>query len=391
MKKNSNIVKLSVYDLNNKIKDLFNNSYKNVTLSVLGEISNYKTFNSNIYFTLKDESSTLSCCIWNNNGISSFKNGDKVEVTGKLMVYVKSGQYQLNVSSVKNIGNGNIYESFEKLKLYYKNLGYFDKPKKQLHPYIDNICVITAQNGAALQDFLSVLQKNNYTGMVSIKNAIVQGKECAKSIANALDYVNRLNFDVVVITRGGGSYEDLNGFNSSQIIESLNNINTITISAIGHEVDTVLTDYVADIRAATPTMAASMITSNLIKPGYYFNILNKRKNKILQKIKMHQDSLNQFKLNIVHNETLLHKYKLQLNTITNSSSILIKRKLNLYYDNLKNLQNEFKNITDTDNHKSIVTIIDKDNNKVVSKKQYEKNIQQKIKMKIIFFDGVIAI
>lgn len=381
---------ISVTDLNNQIKTLFITNYKNQEHNVFGEISNYKTFNNAIYFTLKDNTSSVSCCIWNKNNFN-FKNGNQVEVTGKLTLYTKTGQYQLTVSNVKQIGTGNLYENFEKLKEHYKTLGYFDKPKKQLHPYIDNICVITSQNGAALQDFLSVLEKSNYTGNVTIYNAVVQGNECPKSVTRALKLVNQLDFDVVCITRGGGSYEDLNGFNHPDVIEELNLINTITISAIGHEIDTVLTDFVADIRAATPTMAAEMITRNLIQPGYYYALLEFYKREIKRHIEKHMHFLQSSKINVPNDDLLIERYASQLLRIKDNCNIFMKRKLSDYENKLTKLQNNFDLIDIKNVLKNFVFIVDTNGTRVTNKKTYTKNIKNKQKMKIIFADGNVII
>jgi len=382
---------ISVTDLNNQIKNYIALTYKGLELHVHGEISNYKTFNNSIYFTLKDNNANISCCAWSNNNIIAFKNGDQVSVIGKLTVYVKSGQYQLTVSKVNNIGVGNLYENFEKLKTHFKNLGYFDRPKRRLHPYIDNICVLTAASGAALQDFLSVLKKNNYNGSVTIKNVVVQGNDCAKSVSNALAIVKKLDFDVIVLTRGGGSFEDLNGFNNPEIIEELNKINTITISAIGHEIDTVLTDYVADIRAATPTMAAEMITSNLITPTYYDTILLNYKSVLLQKINNCEQIIKNAKFCIQDDNVLIEKQFMCLNKIKDSTDLLFKRKMDECSNKLEKIINLFDTIDIKNTLNNYAIIIDKNGNKVTSRKNYRKNIKDKIKMKIIFSDGNVLI
>lgn len=385
---------ISVTDLNNQIKNYIASTYKTLELYVHGEISNYKTFNNTIYFTLKDDSANISCCIWSTTGnknIIPFKNGDQVSVVGKLTVYVKSGQYQLTVSKVSNIGIGNLYENFEKLKTHYKNIGYFDRPKRHLHPYIDNICVLTAASGAALQDFLSVLKKNNYTGSVTIKNVVVQGNDCAKSVSRALALVKQMDFDVIVLTRGGGSFEDLNGFNNAEIIEELNKIHTITISAIGHEIDTVLTDYVADIRAATPTMAAEMITSNLIKPEYYDFILSNYKSELLSRITNYEQIIKNAKYSIQDDNVLIEKQFIHLNKIKDSVDLLFKRKIDEYSNKIEKLKNLFGTLDINNTLNNYALIVDKNGNKVTSKKIYRKNIKNKIKMKIIFSDGNILI
>jgi len=389
---NTTTTALTVTTLNNQIKDYLNVNYRNKDIEVVGEVSNYKTYGLNtIYFTLKDNTSSISCCIWDANTFK-FKNGDQVTVSGRIITYVKTGTYQLNVKNISVSGSiGNLYESFERLKLYYKNLGYFDRPKKHLHPYIDNICVVTAQGGAALQDFLSVLNKSNYTGNVTIKNVVVQGNECPKSVSAALALVNQMDFDIIVVTRGGGSYEDLCGFNSAEIVEELYKSKTITISAIGHEIDTVLTDYVADIRAATPTMAANMITSNLINKGYYYDLLNSSLQTARDVLNKYKNIILNARLNAPSDDVLLTKYIATINKLKGQSCMHIEKVLAGYRNQLMEMRTMFAEVNIKNVLNEYVIIVDKNGERVTNKKTYKKNVKNKIKMKIIFVDGNVII
>lgn len=255
---------VTVSELTELIKNVIKVNFDK-TIHIIGEVSNYKLSNNNIFFTLKDEDATISVAMWNYNARKdkiTFQNGSKIKVYGKLTIFSKSGTYNLTAYKIELLGIGDLYQEYMTLKKYYFDQGYFDESKKkQLPPIINKVGIITAQEGAALQDFLYVLKKNNYSGEVYIKNSIVQGKDCPKNISDNLKELDQMNFDVIVVARGGGSFEDLFGFSHKDVIEAIHNMKTCTISAIGHEVDFMLSDFVADIRAPTPSIAGEIISS----------------------------------------------------------------------------------------------------------------------------------
>jgi exodeoxyribonuclease VII large subunit len=235
-------------------------------LCIIGEISNFKMSGNNLFFTLKDDESMISAIVWNyKNKNYNLENGKMVKVYGGLTIYGKSGSYNLNCYKVEQLGIGNLYNEYIKLKNFYEENGYFDsKFKKSLPININKIAILTAIDGAALQDFIYVLKKNGYLGELYVKNSVVQGKDCPISIANNLAQIEsmNINMDVIIIARGGGSFEDLFGFSDQQVIEAIHNTKTCTISAIGHEIDFMLSDFVADIRAPTPSIAGEIVCQN---------------------------------------------------------------------------------------------------------------------------------
>ncbi|ARF11636.1 exodeoxyribonuclease VII large subunit [Klosneuvirus KNV1] len=255
---------VTVSELTELIKNVLKVNFDK-TIHVIGEVSNYKLSKNNIFFTLKDEESTISVAMWNYNVKKDkvvFQNGSKIKVYGKITVYSKSGTYNLTAYRIELLGVGDLYQEYMTLKKQYLDLGYFDETKKkQLPTIINKVGIITAQDGAALQDFLYVLKKNNYCGEVYIKNSIVQGKDCPKNIVDNLKELDQMNFDVIVVARGGGSFEDLFGFSHKDVIDTIHNMKTCTVSAIGHEIDFMLSDFVADIRAPTPSIAGEIISS----------------------------------------------------------------------------------------------------------------------------------
>lgn len=335
----------TVSELNNEIKTIIT-SLLNDNIIVTGEISNFKISNNNLFFTLKDEESAISALSWNyqkyiKNNISDIKNGDRVEVYGKLATYVKNGTYNLQIFKLEKIGFGGLNKKYEDNKLKYQNQGYFDDSRKKKMPNIlNNIAIITALDGAALQDVLFVLKKNNFKSNIIVKNSFVQGNNCPESISNSIKYFNDFNLntqdnskkiDLILITRGGGSFEDLMGFSDSKIIEAIYNSNIFTISAIGHEIDNMLSDFVADLRAPTPSVAAEIIS----KINYNEVFLNKEK-LLLDKINNTIDLLKLIRINKLNNLKLLLKEK---TVLFEKIIINIKNKENILKLHFKNIIN----------------------------------------------------
>ena len=236
-------------------------------LWVQGEVSNLRQQSSgHVYFSLKDAESQLPCVLFSRDaGQQGFQIEDGMEILifGSLSVYAPHGRYQLIAKVVLQGNQGRLQMEYERLKRKLAAEGLFEKELKQPLPvFPTRIAVITSPSGAAIRDFLRILQRRNYRGKVTILPARVQGKEASKEISSMLEYVETHNeFDLVVITRGGGSIEDLWAFNEEALARRVAACKTPVISAVGHEIDTVLTDYVADQRAETPSAAAELISS----------------------------------------------------------------------------------------------------------------------------------
>lgn len=256
----------SVTLLNAEIKQILDSQYDSIKVS--GELTNYKISGNNMYATLKDADSAINIIVWgfinNRNGNALFDvcNGDNVTVYGKIVLYQKAGSYSITASKIEKNGIGSLYQDYELKKKYYENLGYYDN-KKKFPNVINKIGIITAKDGAALQDILHVLGKNGFYGKIFIKNCLVQGNNSSSSIAQAINTLssNDYSLDLLIITRGGGSFEDLISFSSDEVIEAIHNSNIFTISAVGHEIDFMLSDFVADLRAATPSVAAEIVAT----------------------------------------------------------------------------------------------------------------------------------
>lgn len=256
----------TVSDVVGAIKTTLEFEYADILIE--GEISNLSPSSAgHYYFTLSDDQSSLSCALFRmdalrNPFIRRAKNGDKVIVRGPISVYAKRGTFQLITKKITPSGKGDLKAQFEILKQKLAKEGLFDVTKKVSIPKLPKrIGVITAQSGAALQDFLNVLKRRCLWYDILIIPAVVQGDNCASSVISSIDKAEAMgDLDVLVITRGGGSMEDLWGFNDESLVRRVAKSNIPIISAIGHQVDFSLLDFVADQRCETPSTAAEFLS-----------------------------------------------------------------------------------------------------------------------------------
>lgn len=260
---------LKVTELTRQIKAQLEGRFTQIW--VQGEVSNLRRQSSgHVYFSLKDAGSQLPCVLFARDAAQQafqLEDGMEVLLFGSLSVYAPHGRYQLIAKMTVQSGQGRLQMEFERLKQKLAAEGLFDKERKRPLPTLPmRIAVVTSPTGAALQDFLRILRRRNYKGEVVIFPARVQGKGAEKEVAAMLEYAGASkNFDLVVITRGGGSIEDLWAFNEEVLARAVAACPLPVISAVGHEIDTVLTDYAADKRAETPSAAAELISSLIIE------------------------------------------------------------------------------------------------------------------------------
>ena len=267
---------ISVGQLNQQAKTLLENQFRGV--SVIGEISNIaRPSSGHIYFTLKDEDGAIRCAMFRNQNLRlNFEpqNGDQCILKGQVSLYAPRGDYQLIVSSMQPAGAGNLMHQFEKLKKKLDAEGLFAQEiKKQIPKQPKHIGVITSESTAAFQDILTTIQRRAPVSQVSLIPATVQGDTAPKTLIGALQSTlnyNNLNpdnaFDVILISRGGGSIEDLWAFNNESLAREIFDFPLPIISGVGHEIDFTIVDFVADLRAPTPTAAAELVTE------YYFQL-----------------------------------------------------------------------------------------------------------------------
>ena len=257
----------SVTQINNEIKTILEDSYPSVW--ICGEISSFKTYSSgHMYFNLKDETSQISAVMfagYNKNLKFVPKDGIQVVVYGKITTYLQRGTYQVQVTFMKEQGLGTLQDKFEKLKEKLLKEGLFDESHKKQIPYLVNkIGIVTSKDGAALHDILSVLERRFSTVEVLIYPVRVQGETAKNEIVKAIEYLNENHkeLDVLLVGRGGGSLEDLWAFNEEIVARAIYNSTIPVISCVGHEVDFTIADFVADLRAATPSVAAELVAKN---------------------------------------------------------------------------------------------------------------------------------
>lgn len=255
---------LSITEVNDYIRSMMDRDALLNSVAVKGEISNYKMYPSgHHYFTLKDDSAALKCVMFKGNAMRlRFRpeNGMKVIAIGKISVYPRDGAYQLYCTAMTVDGVGDLHAAFEQLKKKLSAQGLFDpEHKKPIPKYPGTIGIITSSAGAAVHDMLRILRKRYPLTQVRLLPVRVQGAEAPGEIAAAIDYANRFALaDLLIVGRGGGSIEDLWAFNEEIVAHAIYRSQIPVISAVGHEPDVTISDYVADLRAATPSNAAEL-------------------------------------------------------------------------------------------------------------------------------------
>ncbi|WBB29809.1 exodeoxyribonuclease VII large subunit [Parvimonas micra] len=270
-------------------------------ISVEGEVSNFKKSGGHSYFSIKDDEAMLKCVVFKTIPIAQSLNltdGQKVVVTGTVMTYEKGSYYQILCKNVEEVGRGNLYEQFLALKEKLSKEGLFNSElKKPIPKFPKNIGVVTAKNGAAIRDILNTLRRRYRIANIYFYPAKVQGIGASDEIALGIKYLDSLDFiDTIIVGRGGGSFEDLNAFNDENLIRTIFNCKKPVISAVGHEIDTMLTDYVADKRAATPTAGAELSSVSMDEIKEFLNQAEKKLNKnILEEISAEKVQLEHFK------------------------------------------------------------------------------------------------
>ena len=273
-------------------------------ISVKGEISNCKYHTSgHIYFTIKDAAGTISAIMFagSRRGLDfTMKEGDKVIVTGSVEVYEKTGSYQLYARQIELDGAGNLYLQFEKLKNELEEMGYFAKEYKIPIPkYAGRIGIVTAPTGAAIQDIRNISKRRNPYVELILYPALVQGEGAAQSIVNGIHALEQIGVDIIIVGRGGGSIEDLWAFNEKIVADAIFNCRIPTISAVGHETDWTIADFVADMRAPTPSAAAELAVFDyrLVQDKLYeYN--RRMQNSLCNKLELSRQKLNSYKLKL---------------------------------------------------------------------------------------------
>jgi exodeoxyribonuclease VII large subunit len=260
---------ITVTDLNKYIKNKFENDEMLNNVLVKGEISNFKNhYTGHLYFTLKDENSLIKCVMFKSYTTHlSFmpKDGMKVMILGTVSVFERDGVYQIYAKAMKEDGLGNLYEEFEKLKAKLSSEGLFDEAHKKKIPFMpETIGVLTASTGAVIRDIINVGTRRNPNVHIKLYPVPVQGPTAATKIVEAIEFMNKNKMaDVLIVGRGGGSLEDLWPFNEECVARAIYDSQIPIISAVGHETDFTIADFVADLRAPTPSAAAELAVQDV--------------------------------------------------------------------------------------------------------------------------------
>jgi len=258
----------SVGQVNAYIKNMFTQDFVLKHIYVKGEVSNCKYHTSgHIYFSLKDQSGTVACVMFagSRKGLAfRLANGQQVVVLGNVNVYERDGKYQLYANEIILDGAGLLYEKFEALKKELEEMGMFSSEYKQpIRKYIRKLGIVTAPTGAAIRDIMNIAYRRNPYIQLVLYPALVQGAQAAGSIAKGIRLLDDYGVDTIIAGRGGGSIEDLWAFNEPLVARTIFECNTPVISAVGHETDTTIADFVADMRAPTPSAAAELAVDDM--------------------------------------------------------------------------------------------------------------------------------
>lgn len=386
---------LSVSEVNNYLKRVVDNDFILNNLSVKGEISNLTYHSSgHIYFSIKDNSGKLSCIMFRSQAEKLtfvLEEGAEVVISGRLSVYTQSGSVQLYCNSIERAGIGKLYIEFEKLKEKLSKKGYFDeKHKKPIPTFVKRIGVVTSETGAVFRDIINVTRRRNSMVDIVLYPAKVQGENAYKEVIEGINYFNsQKTVDVIIIGRGGGSLEELWNFNEEELAECIYKSKLPTVSAVGHEVDFTISDFVSDLRAATPSQAAELVVP--VEADIFERLDNTYlalNRMIMDLINREKDQLDKFerilKLNspivkISNSYLQIDNYKQKLDKLINSKLDIEKEKL-VGLNNLLTAYNPINMLS-----KGYAIIESDSNDRINSAKQLEEECD----LKVTFKDGTV--
>lgn len=366
----------TVGQVNAYIKNMFTQDYMLNRIYVKGEVSNCKYHTSgHIYFSLKDESGTIACVMFaGQRGGLSFRmsEGQQVIVFGSVSVYERSGSYQIYAREIRLDGEGLLYERFQALKRELEEMGMFaPEYKKKIPAYAKRIGIVTAPTGAAIRDIMNISYRRNPYVQLILYPAQVQGEGAKESIVRGIRMLEKQNVDVIIVGRGGGSIEDLWAFNEEIVARAIFECEIPIISAVGHETDTTIADYVADLRAPTPSAAAELAVFDYRQLENQKLEYKLRMQRILvQRIEVYRLKMEKMetKLKYLHPENKLREYRQRLmeledklrNTMQNHLQ-LKKHRFQIYLEKMKGLSpleklNQGFSYVETDNHQVLKSI-----------------------------------
>ncbi len=366
----------SVGQVNTYIKNMFQQDFLLNRISVKGEISNCKYHTSgHIYFSLKDETGALSCVMFagQRRGLAfPMKNGDRVVVSGSVSVYERDGKYQLYAREITLEGAGLLYERYLALKKELEEMGMFAQEYKQPIPkYARTVGVVTAPTGAAVQDIRNIAGRRNPYVQLILYPALVQGEGAKESIVRGIRTLDAMHLDVIIVGRGGGSIEDLWAFNEEEVARAIFECRTPVISAVGHETDTTIADYAADLRAPTPSAAAELAVADIrvflqTLRGYQDKLARTVEDRIYlarQNLRHYQTKLNYLspENKIRENRTRLIDAEDRIQSAMKNQVYLARQNLQVYLERMKGLSplnklNQGFSYVEDQEHKAVTSI-----------------------------------
>ena len=335
----------TVSKINSYIKTLFESDYNLQNVWVLGEISNFKLHSSgHMYFVLKDQESQIRCVMFRGNNLSlpfMPQDGMKVKLMGDIRVYERRGEYQLYVKKIVEAGKGELYLAFERLKDKLKTEGLFDEEFKKKLPLIpQRIAVITSPTGAAIRDVITISLRRFPNLSILVVPSLVQGTFAAQEIAQKIEFLNKYfsNLDFIIIGRGGGSLEELWAFNEEILARSIYNSKIPVVSAVGHETDFTISDFVADLRSPTPSAAAEMTIPDMNSLINNINLLNSKLMRATKRnFELKVEILNSLTKSLQYQgpENKINQYYQYVDEFTGRLNSRIKHQIELFKERIK--------------------------------------------------------
>ena len=384
---------LSVSELNEYVRKSLASDPIIQHISIKGEISNFKSYSSgHWYFTLKDDNAAISCVMFSQyNYIVDFvvEDGMAVELVGNVSLYAKTGQYQFYVESIVQSGVGLLFKKFEELKEKLFKEGLFDESiKKPLPLFAKKIGVISSKSGAVIHDIINVTRSRNNLVSIVLYPSKVQGSGTAKNVIEGIDYFNKLkNVDVIIIARGGGSFEDLYEFNDESLARKVRISEIPIISAVGHETDFTILDFVSDKRAATPSHAAEIA---VVKHDALLNIIEQLYNKadyyLNDRITKYKSRINACAIDLKNFGKIFDLYRSRISNLEYNLSNNIKNRVMENLNKVKLLEAKLDLLNPSYILEKGYAIITKDNKVISSANAISIGDNLNIKLK----DGAIA-
>ncbi|MDY4575195.1 MAG: exodeoxyribonuclease VII large subunit [Intestinibacter sp.] len=344
---------LDVSEANSYIKRILINDPILYNLRIKGEISNFKLHSSgNVYLSLKDQNSKINCVVFKSdyNRSLNLENGTKVIASGYISVYERDGSYQFYIKNIEVSGIGNLYIEFNKLKEKLQKEGLFDyKYKKPIPKIPTSIGVVTSPTGAVIRDIINVTKRRYPKVHIKLYPVKVQGQDSKEQICQGINFFNKKHpVDTIIVGRGGGSIEDLWSFNEEEVARCVFESKIPIISAVGHETDFTICDFVADMRAPTPSAAAEIATPDIEELYFKLDNIRGRMNKSLNNVVEYDEQKLKYtftRIKTILNDYIINNKIYELDKITERINLNMENKINKEEMNLKNLGSLLHNLS----------------------------------------------